>query len=213
MVQSGHKTIFCNHTPQWYSLTYNARQLSAIIFTQFMCFIHLASLLKQSHNPCIAFLFPTSFLKQSHFYSVQCGTIRAHNGLRLVLPFFISIDQNYSPSECTISFDLVLASGESTTLTSTTASKLKIKNQKRTLNQWLRGQLISKDNATTHLNEPILQLSFFFLKIWNYVILGSSTSEHTCRSSQLIAKTHCYPGFLPAIQAEDTDTLTRCLYQ
>lgn len=96
---------------------------------QFVRFIHLASLLKQSHNPCIAFLFPTSFLKQRHFYSVQCGTIRAHNGLCHVLPVLISIDQNYSPSECTISFDLVLASGENTSLTSTTASKLKIKKE------------------------------------------------------------------------------------
>lgn len=41
-------------------------KISAITFMQFVRFIHLASLLKRSHKPCIAFLFPTSFLKQSH---------------------------------------------------------------------------------------------------------------------------------------------------
>ena len=86
------------------------------------------------HSPCFSLETITQSLhciSLSYFIlkTKSIRAIRAHNGLRLVLPFFISIDQNYSPSECTISFDLVLASGESTTLTSTTASKLKIKKE------------------------------------------------------------------------------------
>lgn len=70
------------------------------------------------------------FVLTTKSISVQCSIIRAHNGLHHVLPVLISIDQNnYSPSECTISFALVVASGESTNLTSTTASKLKIKTE------------------------------------------------------------------------------------
>lgn len=92
------------------------------------------------HSPCFSletitqslhcislsyFILKTTSLLQCTVWYHTC----TQRSTPIVLPVLISIDQNYSPSECTISFDLVLASGENTSLTSTTASKLKIKKE------------------------------------------------------------------------------------